>query len=83
MDIKGPSDTLLAALAQMRTAREGVPAVADRAQPRPPAPTVSERPVSERPVAERLPVAERPTNVHAPGDIRRATPLGSLIDLRV
>ena len=77
MDVKGPSDTLLAALAQMRAARE-----APAARPAP----VTERPVVERRVAEERPVtfAAAPTPpTHAPGDIRRATPLGSLVDLRV
>jgi hypothetical protein len=71
MDVKGPSDTLLAALAQMRAART--------APARPVAPPMAERP-AERPVT----VSAAPTpSPHAPGDIRRATPLGSLVDLRV
>jgi hypothetical protein len=79
MDVKGPSDTLLAALAQMRAAREAPAA-------RPAATPVAERPIVERRVAEERPVtpAAAPTPpAHAPGDIRRATPLGSLVDLRV
>ena len=81
MDVKGPSDTLLAALAQMRAAREAparsaVQPVAERAATE----RTLERPVADRPVTVSATPAPSP---HAPGDIRRATPLGSLVDLRV